>query len=323
MSQPGAFLPVEATRAFRRLRRGAEPKQGEERRLQMPGPRAEDEEETRRTERSARLRAAIDAENERDLELLGSLRRGDSAAYEAYLERFHRLLLDYARRTGVSSADEDEFVEELLDDVALQVMMPGARLPKSPRLYLLRAFRNKLLNAKRARGRRERVVRDATGDASALSAAGGVELVAGCSQGMVREARGPGWERPPLGRVLERLAAKLGERLTDDERLMLDAVAENVPQREIAEWLGVSHVVARKRLERLRARLIDISMRFASGLEPDDARELQRFFRRCRARIGTSMITGLPHAREDDAIRGNGVSQSKVHGGGDHEEPSS
>ena len=289
----------------------------------MPGPGAEDEEETRRSEREAALRAAIDAENERDIALLASLRRGDSAAYEAYFERFHRLLLDYARRTGVSSADEDEFVEGLLDDVALQAMMPGARLPKSPRLYLLRAFRNKLLNAKRARGRRERVVREASESISAHYGDREEERVAGCSEGMVREARGIGWERAPIATVLDRLAARLGERLSDEERLMLDAVAGNVPQRRIAEWLGVSHDVARKRLERLRARLIEVSMRFASGLDPDDARELQRFFRRCRVRSGANMLTGPPRAVDDRATCRNGTSESTLHAGGGHEESSS
>jgi hypothetical protein len=94
--------------------------------------------------------------------------------------------------------------------------------------------------------------------------------------------------------VLERLSAKLDESLRDDERQLLVAVAENIPQREVAEWLGVSYVVARKRLERLRARLTDVAMRYANTLEPDDARELQRFFRRCRARIGASLLSQGP-----------------------------
>lgn len=289
----------------------------------MPGSREAGDDERRRSAWDASTRSALDAENARDRELLASLRRGDSPAFEAYVERFHRLLLDYARRSGVSSADEDELVEQLLNDVALQIMMPGAQVPASPRMYLLRALRNRLLNTKRARGRRERVVREASEEISAHCGDSDVERAAGCSEGMVREARGIGWERTPLATVLERLAAKLGERLSDDERAMLDAVAENVPQRRIANWLGVSHDVARKRLERLRARLIEVSTRFANDLEPDDARELQRFFRRCRARIGANMINGPPRGLEDDSHRRNGTSATKLHAGGDHEESSS
>ena len=289
----------------------------------MPGSRGAGDDEGGRSEWDARTRSALDAENARDRELLASLRRGDSSAFQTYFERFHRLLLDYARRSGVSSADEDELVEQLLDDIALQIMMPGAQIPTSPRMYLLRALRNKLLNTKRACRRRDRVVHEASEEMSAHCGDSDVECAAGCSEGMVREARGIGWERTPLATVLERLAAKLGERLSDDERAMLDAVAENVPQRRIAEWLGVSHDVVRKRLERLRARLIDASMRFASSLEPDDARELQRFFRRCRVGIGANMINGPPRRPEDDSNRRNGTSETKLRAGGDHEESSS
>ena len=226
-----------------------------------------------------------------DLALLAALRRGEHAAYPAFFERFHRVLLDYARRGGVASADRDELVEQLLDDLAMQFMTSGGALPRNPRMYVIAAFRKKLLNVKRARGRRDRLIRDA---AAEHYAAGSADFAAGCSQRMVRESLGPGWERAPLPPVLERLSEKLAEKLTDDERLLLDAVAENVPQREIAEWLGVTHAVARKRLERLRARLTDVAMRYANSLAPDDARELQRFFRRCRERIGVStMKAGL------------------------------
>jgi hypothetical protein len=107
---------------------------------------------------------------------------------------------------------------------------------------------------------------------------------------MLRASHGPEWEGAPLPRVLERLAGRLSESLREDERQLLVAVAENIPQREIAEWLGVSYAVARKRLERLRARLTDVAMQYANTLEPDDARELQRFFHRCRARIGARAI---------------------------------
>ena len=93
-----------------------------------------------------------------------------------------------------------------------------------------------------------------------------------------------------MPRAIERLSGRLSEALRPDERQLLVAVAENIPQREIAEWLGVSYAVARKRLERLRARLTEVAMHYANTLEPDDARELQRFFHRCRARIGARAI---------------------------------
>jgi RNA polymerase sigma factor (sigma-70 family) len=230
-----------------------------------------------------------------DRELLIAVQRGDARAFARFIERYHRLLLEYARRAGVPSGDRDELVGELLDDVALHLMTRGAALPENPRHYLLSAFRHRLLNSKRARGRRDRVVSEAVREGYGdYDAAAGGNAAAGCSEASIRASRGPAWERTRLPPVLERLSAKLDESLRPDERQLLVAVAENIPQREIAEWLGVSYVVARKRLERLRARLTDVAMRYTNSLEPDDARELQRFFRRCRARIGASLLSRGP-----------------------------
>jgi DNA-directed RNA polymerase specialized sigma24 family protein len=236
-----------------------------------------------------------------DYDIIVAMRRGETAAFVSFVERFHRILLDYARRAGVAGSDRDELVSELLDDVAIQLMTRSAPLPQNPRMYLLSALRHKLLNQKRGRERRHRVVAEAAralyGDREV--AAGG-EAAAGCSEDMVRASRGPEWEGAPLPRVLERLSGRLSEALRPDERQLLVAVAENIPQREIADWLGVSYVVARKRLERLRARLTDIAMHYTNSLEPDDARELQRFFHRCRARIGARALEPAESSRGSD-----------------------
>ena len=222
----------------------------------------------------------------KDYDIVVAMRRGESAAFERFVEQFHRILLDYARRAGVPAAERDELVGELLDDVAIQLMTRGAPPPQNPRMYLLSALRHRLLNRKRGRERRHRVVSEAARAAFGDSATASGESAAGCSEELLRTSRGPDWESTPLPRAIERLSGRLSEALRPDERQLLVAVAENIPQREIAEWLGVSYAVARKRLERLRARLTEVAMHYANTLEPDDARELQRFFRRCRARIG-------------------------------------
>ena len=242
------------------------------------------------SEGTSSMRKASDAV--KDYDIVVAMRRGEAVAFEWYIERFHRILLDYARRAGVAPTERDELVSELLDDVAIQLMTRSTPLPQNPRMYLLSALRHKLLNRKRGRERRHRVVSEAARAAYADRDLATGEAAAGCSEDMVRASRGPEWESAPLPRVLERLAGRLSEALGPDERQLLVAVAENIPQREIAEWLGVSYVVARKRLERLRARLTDVAMQYANSLEPDDARELQRFFHRCRARIGARAIAG-------------------------------
>jgi RNA polymerase sigma factor (sigma-70 family) len=217
------------------------------------------------------------------------MRTGAPAAFEEFVERFHPVLLNYARRAAVGRSERDELVSDVLSDVALELLTPGIRTPRNPRMYLIGAFRHRLLNRERGHARRDRHQSGALQDAVLDSEyADEGEMVAGCSEGAVRESRGPGWERVALPKALERLAVHLDEALTDEERQLLVAVAENVPQREVAEWLGLSHTVARKRLERLRGRMMDVAMRYTNTLEPDDAREVQRFFRRCRARIGLS-----------------------------------
>ena len=248
------------------------------------------------SEGTSSMRKAGDAV--KDYDIVVAMRRGEAVAFEHYIERFHRILLDYARRAGVAASERDEMVSELLDDVAIQLITRSAPLPQNPRMYLLAALRHKLLNRKRGSERRRRVVSEAARAAYADRDPSAGESAAGCSEEMLRASHGPEWEGAPLPRVLERLAGRLSESLREDERQLLVAVAENIPQREIAEWLGVSYAVARKRLERLRARLTDVAMQYANTLEPDDARELQRFFHRCRARIGARAIA----LAEGDAI---------------------
>jgi RNA polymerase sigma factor (sigma-70 family) len=243
--------------------------------------------------RAAGAVTALAHEADTDVDLVIRMRTGAPAAFEQFVERFHPVLLDYARRAGADQPERDELVSDVLSDVALHFLTPGIATPRNPRMYLITAFRNRLLNGKRRQTRRERhhsgAVRDAALDSEYADDS---NVVAGCSEGAVRESRGPGWERAALPKALERLAVHLDEALTVEERQLLVAVAENVPQREVAEWLGVSHVVARKRLERLRSRMMQVAMRYANALEPDDAREIQRFFRRCRARIGASDRSG-------------------------------
>ena len=224
-----------------------------------------------------------------DLDLVLRMRAGMPVAFEQFVARFHPVLLDYARRAGVGQPERDELVSDVLTDAALHFLAPGAGTPRNPRMYLITAFRNRLLNSKRGHMRREdhhaTAVREAALDSDYADDG---DAAAGCSEDAVRESRGPGWERAALPRALALLAVHLDEALAPEERQLLVAVAENVPQREVAEWLGVSHVVARKRLERLRGRMMQVAMRYTNALDPDDAREVQRFFRRCRARIGAN-----------------------------------
>jgi RNA polymerase sigma factor (sigma-70 family) len=233
------------------------------------------------------------------------MRTGAPAAFEAFVERFHRVLLDYARRAGVDEPDRDELVGDVLSDVALHFLTPGTAVPGNPRMYLIAAFRNNLFNKRRGRARREKahsgMLREAAVDSEYADDG---EVAAGCSEAVVSESHGPGWERKSLPPALQRLSVHLNDALSPEEHQLLIAVAENIPQRQVAEWLGVSHVAARKRLERLRGRMIQVAMQYTDALEPNDALELQRFFRRCGARIGFSEPSR--EAGSDDADHRSG-----------------
>jgi RNA polymerase sigma factor (sigma-70 family) len=251
--------------------------------------------------------ASLSQSESGDVDLVIRMRTGAAVAFEQFVERFHPVLLDYARRAGVDQPERDELVSDVLSDVALHFLTPGIGTPRNPRMYLITAFRNRLLNGRRGHMRREHhhatAVREAALDSDYADDG---DAAAGCSEDAVRESRGPGWERAVLPRALALLAVHLDEALTSEERQLLVAVAENVPQREVAEWLGVSHVVARKRLERLRGRMMQVAMRYTNALAPDDAREVQRFFRRCRARIGASEGPGNGPSETPDSSNAPG-----------------
>jgi DNA-directed RNA polymerase specialized sigma24 family protein len=247
-------------------------------------------------------RTAGAAETARDTELIASIRRGDTGAIESFVTQFHRILHEYARRTRLLTTDQDEFIVDVLNDVVLRILKFELRVPDGLRVYVITVFLNRSRKMRRNEIRHDRLVSEAARSVAVdCGFADDEEVAAGCSHSSVRESRGPGWETAKLSGVLERLSHLLSEKLQEDERQLLSAVAENVPQRVIAEWLDIPHDVARKRLQRLRARLNHVAMQYANTLDPNDARELSRFFRRCRARVATADVdTGSdgPRARE-------------------------
>lgn len=220
-----------------------------------------------------------------DEELVGGMRRGESEAFVAFVARFHRLLLDYARRAGMRRPLRDDLVEEVLNDLAVQLMDSRVQ-PRNVRMYVLGAFRNRYLNGRRDQRRRARVVREAALDIAAdCSFTDAAEVVVACSQRTLRASAGPDSEELETASVLERLAQALGEGLSTNDRLLLAAASENVPQREVALWLGISHAAARKRLERLRHRLARAAKEHAEAVPESDAKALERFFRRFRVNV--------------------------------------
>ncbi|HEX6535183.1 MAG TPA: hypothetical protein VF041_11325 [Gemmatimonadaceae bacterium] len=209
--------------------------------------------------------------------LVLAMRRDDERAYEEFVARFHPVLLRAAAGCGVDAAERDALVVDVLCDVAAKLVAAETRVPRSVESYLVVALRHRARNARRDAARRRAWSERA---ASELGTHHEWAVLPLCSESSVRASRGAGWEASPLSPTLARLAAVLDAELEEEERRVVEWLANGITHREIAEWLGIRPAAASKRIERLRARLRDAAERHASECAPGDRAELDRFFGR-------------------------------------------
>jgi DNA-directed RNA polymerase specialized sigma24 family protein len=191
----------------------------------------------------------------------------------------------------------DEIVDECLDDVAMRLRRYTTPVPRSLAPYLVRSLRLHHLAQRRGDRRRSLDERDAAASDTVPSEAAVLSVV---SVAAVRASAGEYAERHVGSTALERLASMVEEGLTDEEELILSWVSRWVPQRLVAEWLGISHGAARNRVMRLRARLKEIAMQHAASFPARERLELDEFFRRTFAttrRADGSRVDAGPRAR--------------------------
>jgi RNA polymerase sigma factor (sigma-70 family) len=230
--------------------------------------------------------------------LVAGLRRDEPRAFAEYVRRFHRLLAYYPWRAGLAPDASRDLALEVLEDAMLDLIVPGAVVPRSLRAYLVTRLRRRLANDVRGDARRH--VREATaaydaGDAhAALVGEATLRLCRGADQRPWDEARD---ERDDDPGIAARLGAALAARLDADERQLLAWLAERAPQREIAAALGLTHAALRKRVERLRVRLRVEATRVMESMAPADRRAAQRLLRRCETAPPGAAITAEGHRR--------------------------
>jgi RNA polymerase sigma factor (sigma-70 family) len=212
-----------------------------------------------------------------ELELVAAMRRDDPNAYRHFFRCYRPLPLGEARRLQIQPALRDEIVDECLDDVAMRLRRPTSRVPSSLAPYLVRALRLHHLAQRRVERRRSSDERDAAASDVTLS---GAAVVSTVSEATIRASAGDYAERHLGSTALERLASMVEEGLSDDEELILSWVSRWVPQRQIAQWLGISHGAVRNRVMRLRARLKDVALHHAVSFVGRDRDALAAFFRR-------------------------------------------
>jgi DNA-directed RNA polymerase specialized sigma24 family protein len=210
-------------------------------------------------------------------ELVAGMRSDDPNAYMDFFRCYRPLLLGEARRLRIQPALCDEIVDECLDDVAMRLRRHTTPVPRSLAPYLIRALRLHYLAQRRGDRRRSSDERDAAASDAMPSEAAVLTTV---SEATIRASAGDYVERQAGSTALERLASMVEEGLSDEEELIRCWVSRWVPQRLVAEWLGISHGAARNRVMRLRARLKEIAMQHVASFPDRERLELDEFFRR-------------------------------------------
>jgi RNA polymerase sigma factor (sigma-70 family) len=236
-------------------------------------------------------RSVPNPESWSDHDVLQRMRRDDAVAIREFYHRFTPVLWKIARQARVQPALIEDVVTDCLTDSALHLMQATVAQPANLTGYLVAALRHRLANERRAVDRRT-----AVGSAIVWSGDGERVVREVCSEASIRASAGPGAEPPPLSPVIERLSRVINAGLTDDERQVLRWVSAGIPQRVIADWLGITHNAARVRVLRLRERLIELALRGDAAWTPLQRQELYEFFRR----------SGLGE-RATNALRGAGT----------------
>ena len=213
-----------------------------------------------------------------DAALVEAMRASVPEAWTEFDARFRPLLERYAARIGIPRWEWSCCITEVLDDEALRLIERSREVPQQMASYLIRAVRNRHLALKRAALRRDnRYARAVAAEESSEGSVG--PLVSehtrrACEPPRVAEEL----QSPQTGAA--RLGQLLSARLSDDERQMLAWVAEGVPQRVIAEWLGINREAAKKRIARLCRRLQGAAEALTAELPPEARREIDRLLHR-------------------------------------------
>lgn len=181
-----------------------------------------------------------------DDRLVAAMRTDEGGSFEEFFGRFAPLLRQEASCLRIQPALREEAVIECLEETAMSLTKDGATMPGSLAGYLVVSLRRKHLNRLRGERRREKHEQEAAQLTQASEPATGDDR-----------------SREFGARLLDHLGA--------EERLLVTWMGEQVPLREVAQWLGISHAAARQRVARLRAKLRVVLNQLNAGDGADDA----------------------------------------------------
>jgi DNA-directed RNA polymerase specialized sigma24 family protein len=224
-----------------------------------------------------------------DADLVAAVRKGRYDALREFYARFEPLLARYAARAGVSLESWEDDAHNVLCDVVLSLIALDKGGRKRPRddvrdihSYIQRAFRNRMLDARRSAARREQRDTRATSSDAATSER---MVLATCSESAVRASSGEDHDPSALSPAIARLATVLGAELSSSERQMLTWVGNAVPMRDIATWFEINYSAAKVRLSRTRSRLRVRALRHVNECTGAEREELIDFFRRSSGEV--------------------------------------
>jgi DNA-directed RNA polymerase specialized sigma24 family protein len=213
--------------------------------------------------------------------LIAAMRGGDDWAWAEFDARFRARLEQYARHVGGPTSRWDECVTEVIEDAALKLTTGTATVPTNLTAYLIRALRNRAVTITRAAARRHRrhMQASAVGEAEPVVWSLCSESAIRASNALMRDSTDD-YGHHGASQARRRLGASLAGGLSDEERCIIGWVAEAVPHRQIAAWLGTNYDATSKRIWRLCRRLRRIAPIHASTFDAVERAELERFFRR-------------------------------------------
>lgn len=212
-----------------------------------------------------------------DAALVQGVRNGESSAYLEFFRRFAPLLRRDARRYGYRGAEREELVQDWLTDGALRVADYTRPVPQALAPYLVVGFRRRLHRLRQAADhedacahavmteRADPPLPDDAATATAMQPRGRANDTRLANVGGLTAGATPPDTHWLANQLLARLSAA--------DRTLLQWLGERAPQRDIAQWLGISHGAARVRATRLRARLRTLATKILDELPADARRE--------------------------------------------------
>jgi RNA polymerase sigma factor (sigma-70 family) len=214
-----------------------------------------------------------------DAELTARLRDDEAPAFAELYRRFEPMLRALAVQSRVPADEAGAAAADALSHVAMRLRAGTGPAPSRLGAYLARVLYRLVRSGARGELRHRALELSVAEDAAAGSSERVVRATS--SEYAVRACLGPGADAAlGLTAALQRLAAALDLALGGDERRVLRMLGDGLPQREIAESLGITHGAVRVRITRLRQRLVRAALAYASTAPPGDAAEVRRLLRR-------------------------------------------